>query len=152
MNSVTSIHCSAFNSLNHKPGDVKKPHTHLCLLGSSLLLFFSTTLHILIILASLIEWCQECIKDSKEIIWLNCWVIFTKQPYSSIKLKHFTIPTILQLSQTAALQQINSHLLNLLKCINMKCLPGYCHHWVERSTAHLCTGLIYISAWYSRLL
>jgi hypothetical protein len=55
VNSETGIHSSAFNSLNHKPGDVKQPQTHLCLLGSSLFLFFSTTLHVLIILASLIE-------------------------------------------------------------------------------------------------
>jgi hypothetical protein len=50
------------------------------------------------------------------------------------------------------LKQINSHLLNLLKCINTKCLPVCCHHWVERSTAHLCTGLSQISVWYSQLL
>jgi hypothetical protein len=34
---------------------MKKPKTHLRLLGGSLFLFFSTTLHVLIILASLIE-------------------------------------------------------------------------------------------------
>jgi hypothetical protein len=59
-------------------------------------------------LASLIEWCQECIKDSKEIIWLNCRVILTKQSYSSIKLKQFIIPIVLQFSQTKTIHHTNS--------------------------------------------
>jgi hypothetical protein len=78
--------------------------THFCLLDSSLFLFFSATFHILIVLPSLNECCEECIKYSIEIIWLNCWVILTEQSYSSIKLKELIDKTVLQLHQKESVQ------------------------------------------------
>lgn len=61
--------------------------TYLCLLFGALLILLLSLLNRLVVVTRLQERGQECVENSKELIWLDQGTVLTKQPDGTVKSK-----------------------------------------------------------------